>query len=579
MRILLLASAFNSLTQRVFAELRDLGHAVAVELALGDDQHLTAAVRRHDPDLIIAPMLTTAVPEEVWSACPCLIVHPGPPGDRGPSSLDRAVQQGLAQWGVTVLEAVAEMDAGPVWASADFPVPPDVGKSDLYRGELADAASRAVLLAVERFASGTYEPAMPATHTWQSYLRQEERRIDWPHDTTETVLRKLRAADSQPGVLDTFLGTEWYLHGGHPEPHLTGTPGELLATHHGAICRATTDGAVWIPELRPRRRPGDQARFKLPAVTALGNWPPLKGRGELREQPTTTESHQRTRGSYSDITYEEQGTVGFLRFHFPGGAMSTDQCRRLLTAYRETRTRPIDLLVIGGRRDFFSNGIHLNVIDAAHDPAAESLANIEAIDDLVEEILTTTDRLVVAALPGNAAAGGAMLALAADEVWCRGGAVLNPHYRLMGLYGSEYWTYTLPRRVGPEAAARLTEDALPLTATAARALGLVDRVVECGPGEFAREVARMAARLARSEGLPARLGAKKAARERDEAVRPLRAYRADELRRMRSVFDDPAAPYHALRSAFVRKRRPKETPEHLRTATREHPRTECPNGG
>ena len=49
-----------------------------------------------------------------------------------------------------------------------------------------------------------------------------------------------------------------------------------------------------------------------------------------------------------------------------------------------------------------------------------------------------------------------MLALAADEVWCRSGAVLNPHYRLMGLHGSEYWTYTLPRRVGAEKAAELS---------------------------------------------------------------------------------------------------------------------------
>jgi putative two-component system hydrogenase maturation factor HypX/HoxX len=585
MRILLLASAFNSLTQRVFAELRDHGHTVSVELVFRDDDRLSAAVRHHAPDLVIAPMLTTAVPEEVWSAYPCLIVHPGPPGDRGPSSLDRAVQEGRERWGVTVLQAVAEMDAGPVWASADFTIPPDVGKSDLYRGELADAALRAVLLAVERFASGSYTPLTPSAHTWQPYLRQEERRIDWHRDPTATVLRKLRAADSQPGVLDTFLGGEWYLHGGHSEHHLTGPPGEVLATRHGAICRATADGAVWIPELRPRRRPGGPATFKLPAAMALGplsspvREAPAKGRGAVtyaalprgRDQPTTARGRQLPGGSRSDITYEEQGTVGHLTFRFPGGAMSTDQCHRLLTAYRHARTRPTDVLVLGTGRDFFSNGIHLNVIEAAPDPAAESLANIEAIDDLVLEILTTTDRLVVAGLPGNAAAGGAMLALAADEVWCRHGAVLNPHYRLMGLYGSEYWTYTLPRRVGPAVAARLTEDALPLTATAAQALGLVDQVIDCAPGEFTDEVTRMADRLARSAGLPARLGAKKAARERDEAVRPLSAYRAAELERMRAVFDDPAAPYHALRSAFVRKRRPDGTPEHLRT--------ECPNGG
>lgn len=44
MHILLVASAFNSLTQRVHAELRDRGHTVAVGLALSDG-HLRDAVR------------------------------------------------------------------------------------------------------------------------------------------------------------------------------------------------------------------------------------------------------------------------------------------------------------------------------------------------------------------------------------------------------------------------------------------------------------------------------------------------------------------------------------------------------
>ena len=64
---------------------------------------------------------------------------------------------------------------------------------------------------------------------------------------------------------------------------------------------------------------------------------------------------------------------------------------------------------------------------------------------------------VIAGLRGNAGAGGAMLALAADHVYARSGVVLNPHYRSMGdLYGSEYWTYTLPRRVRQRRALELT---------------------------------------------------------------------------------------------------------------------------
>ena len=69
MRILLIASAYNSMTQRVHAELADRGHEVSVELALGDEV-MRDGVRRHDPDLVIAPMLTTAIPADIWSARP-----------------------------------------------------------------------------------------------------------------------------------------------------------------------------------------------------------------------------------------------------------------------------------------------------------------------------------------------------------------------------------------------------------------------------------------------------------------------------------------------------------------------------
>ncbi|MET7845264.1 hydrogenase maturation protein [Streptomyces sp. NPDC055059] len=574
MHILLVASAFNSLTQRVHAELRDRGHTLDVHLASSDDA-LRDALDVCGPELVIAPMLKRAIPEDVWRKHTCLIVHPGPVGDRGPSSLDWAINAGVERWGVTVLQANGEMDAGDVWASVAFPVP-RVGKSDLYRNEASDAASAAVLLAVDRFASGVHAPQpqaqlrnRAAAGTRPAYP-QSLRRIRWQRDSTETVLRKLRAADSSPGVLDELLGSEWHLHGGYPEDELKGRPGELLATRAGAICRATADGAVWIPELRPRRRPGEPRPFKLPAVQALAGrlpaLPELPVRPELSglsESSSFVPAADRDRRTWSDIRYREEGAVGFLSFSFPGGAMSTSHCRRLLDAYVTACSRPTTVLVLGGTRDFFSNGIHLNVIDAADDPGAESWANINAMNDLVEAVLTTTDRLVVSALGGNAAAGGAMLALAADEVWCRAGVVLNPHYRLMGLYGSEYWTYTLPRRVGAEAADRLTQEALPVSASAGWRLGLVDRLIECCPQDFSGEVTRSAVRLAKSSGMQERIASKKQARELDESVRPLSLYREAELSSMLRTFSDPDAPYHALRRAFVRKQPPAETPSHL----------------
>ncbi|SEL21727.1 enoyl-CoA hydratase-related protein [Streptacidiphilus jiangxiensis] len=571
MEILLLASGFNSLTQRVFAALRDRGHSVAVELALGDAAALRAALARLKPQLVLAPMLKRAIPADVWSSVTCLVVHPGPLGDRGPSSLDRAVLERRDAWGVTVLQAEEAMDAGPVWATVPCALPPR-GKSDLYRGEVADAAVEAVLLAVERYASGAHvplsqdEPEVRATVLSRPLLRQDERRIDWQRDTTAEVLRRLRSADSQPGVLDEIAGEEWFLHGGHEEDRLRGAPGELLAARAGAVCRATVDGAVWIPQLRARRRPGGPPPFTLPATLALAV--AARGRPERRLPPLSEAPVELElppgRRTWSDIRYQEVGEVGLLWCGFPGGALSTHHCRRLLAAYREACRRPTSVLVLGSSRDFFANGIHLNVIEAAPDPAAESWANINAIDDVVEAVLTTTDRLVVAALGGNAAAGGVMLAQAADEVWCRRGVVLNPHYRLMGLYGSEYWTYTLPQRVGPAEADRMMAAALPVGTERGLDLGLVDRVLGCGPEEFADAVIRSAQRLAASPGAGARTARKKADLDRREAEKPLHAYRNDELARMHAIFFDAEHPYHALRSAFVRKEAPAGTPEHLR---------------
>lgn len=566
MRILLTASACDSMTQRVYVELTDRGHAVSLELALSDET-LREGVRMWDPELIIALMLTSAIPEDIWHGRPCFIVHPGPMGDRGPSSLDWALMEGARTWGVTVLQAAADMDAGDIWASETFPLPSGVSKSSLYRHEVADAAARAVLTAVARFASGIFRPR-PLVYGSADVLgrprppsRQEDRAIDWLADSAARVAAKLRAADSSPGVRGRIAGREYLLYGGYEEDQLCGgPPGSIIAQRDGAICLAASDGAVWVPRLKQRKTPGGVAFLKLPATLAL------RGTAALGDIPVSTlpltDPGVRT---YQEISYRERGGVGYVQFAFPGGAMSTSQCRRLHTAYMFATARHTRAIVIGPPRDIFSNGVHLSVIEAAADPAQESWENINAIDDLVLAIVRTTDRLTVASVVGNAAAGGLMMALAADEVWCRQGSVLNPHYGLIGLHGSEYWTYLLPRRVGAEEAARLTTACRPSSAAAALRLGLVDRVIDSdSPAAHQEQVMAMADQLIRSPDYALRVAAKKARLLSDQAVRPLADYRRAELEVMwRNFAGGPGEQYPALRRAFVRKDKPGRTPPQL----------------
>ena len=83
------------------------------------------------------------------------------------------------------------------------------------------------------------------------------------------------------------------------------------------------------------------------------------------------------------------------------------------------------------------------------------------------------------------------MALAADLVLARDGVVLNPHYKGMGnLYGSEYWTYLLPRRCGAEKAREVTQARLPMGVVEAERLGLIDSHFGADVPEFRKLVAR-----------------------------------------------------------------------------------------
>ena len=564
MKILFLTHAFNALAQRLHGELAALGHEIVIEFDV-NDALVAEALALAKPDLVIAPFLKRRIPESTWRAVPCLVVHPGPPGDRGPSSLDRAILDGEHEWGVTVLQATGEMDGGPVWAHAPFPMR-EADKSSLYRREVTEAAVTAVLEAVAKFeAGGSPVPAASLGTACRGrerpLLRAAERSIDWSRDATATVLAKIRSADGFPGVRDELLGLPVRLFGAHDGRGETGVaggePGAVVAQREGAVLRRTVDGAVWITHLEGIAD-GPERALKLPAAQVLG-----ERVAAIPECALALDAPDRP-GTWRDLRYEESGEVGVLHFAFHNGALSVRQAARLLEALRHARARPTKALVLAGGPDFWSNGIHLAAIESSPRPADSSWEHINAIDDVALEIIGMTDKLTISALAGNAGAGGVFLALAADRVWLRKGVVLNPHYRGMGnLYGSEYWTYLLPRRVGEARAREITGRRLPMGSREATALGLADAAFGHEPASFLAAAVRRAAAMTADAGFGALLAAKREARQRDEAAKPLARYREEELARMKLNFFGFDPSYHVARYHFVHKLPKARTPSWL----------------
>ena len=555
MRVLLLVSGFNALSQRVWCALREAGHDVGVLFATDD---MIAGVRAAEPDLIICPFLKDRVPAEVWQHWRTIIIHPGPVGDRGPSSLDWAITEGARIWGVTALQAVEEMDAGPIWATRTFAIPAvPPRKSSLYNGPVADAAMECIDEVLRKAVDPNFQPVptddmpteVPGTRP-RPPMRQPDRTFDWSQPT-DHILRRIRAADGAPGVRTEVAGLDVFTYDAHPGHGRGTTPGALLSRRQGAVLVTTGDGSVWLGHLRA----ADGQGVKLPATRLLGN--------RLRDVPNAPlppGTEPETPSAYRQVRYRRTGRIGWLAFDFYNGAMATGHCRRLLAAFRHAVQQDTQVLVLRGGTDAFSNGIHLNVVDAAADPAAAAWENIKAINEVCREIIGCTRQVVVAAYAGNAGAGGAMLGLGADIVAARAGTVLNPYYDI-GLYGSELHTYTLPRRVGPDVAQRLIDDKLPVSAERAASLGLVDEVGPRHPEAYAEWLADLAASQADARSARARRRAK-ARRLAAERV-PLDAYEARELAEMsRDMYGDRSG-FAAARRAFVTKEKPSATPHRL----------------
>jgi putative two-component system protein, hydrogenase maturation factor HypX/HoxX len=319
-------------------------------------------------------------------------------------------------------------------------------------------------------------------------------------------------------------------------------PGTVVGHDGDAVAIATGSGVLWVGYAATL---GERRGIKLPASWVLD----VHGAPYLPVPAALAES-----------VYERRGDVGYLTIRSYNGAMHTEQCRRLTSAVEKALTEDTRVLVVRGTEHAFSNGIHLGAIEAADDPAAEAWANIQAIDDLCETI-ALADQLTVAVFTANAGAGGVMAALCADVVLARDGVVLNPYYD-MGIYGSELHRWTVPARVGEDAAERLLSAKLPISVVQAAQGGLVDGVGPRDADRFATWVAARARSLTTPEG---RRSVEDAAARRKPA-RPLSYYRTIELAEMaRDIFDDRYG-FAAQRRDFLRKAAPAATPERLRFA-------------
>ncbi|MBU1659064.1 hydrogenase maturation protein [bacterium] len=546
MKILLLVSAFNSLTQRIYCELKEMNHTVSVEFAINDKTMLDE-VERFQPDIIFCPYLKKFIPKEIFLKTPTFILHPGIRGDRGHNAIDHALRDERKEWGVVILKANEEFDSGEIYSEVRFEMR-DATKASIYRAEVADAASDALKELLRNLDNQEFQPTPQLKAAMHYYLTQEDRAIDWQKDSTKEIIKKISLSDSFPGVRETLLEVECYLFGAWQEDKLKGSPKEIIAKRDGAVCIGTVDGAIWISHLQ------EIGKFKLPATYVLKE--KIKGVKEDR-LPLLFDMSYKT---FYEISSHKDGDVAYLYFNFHNGAMGAEQCIRLKYAF-EYLQESAKVIVLMGAEEFFSNGIHLNILEDSQKQGEDGWSNINAMNDLIKSILFADEVITVASLHKNAGAGGVFLALACDYVLACGNTVLNPHYKTIGLSGSEYHTYTLPKRVGAQKAEKLLNNCLPINAHKAKEIGMIDEVFE--KENYFEELRNFLQKLVENEDkYDDFLYSKQDYLQENREF--INECKESEIKVMYPEFWDKESLFHKLRHDFVYKVCPMQTPKRLK---------------
>jgi methionyl-tRNA formyltransferase len=165
------------------------------------DESFHQAIRDLTPDLGVVVAFGRILPDALL-AIPrmgMINVHASLlPRYRGAAPIQRAVLAGDEEAGVTIMRVITEMDAGPTFAMAAVPIPPDATSGEM-EGPLAQLGARLLVPVIDDLAAGraveTPQDASLATHA--AKITKAEGVIDWTQPSA-AVHNKVRGLQPWP---------------------------------------------------------------------------------------------------------------------------------------------------------------------------------------------------------------------------------------------------------------------------------------------------------------------------------------------------------------------------------------------
>jgi len=204
------------------------------------------------PDLMVVVAYGVILPQAVLDIprLGCLNVHASLlPRWRGAAPIQRAIEAGDAETGVTIMQMAAGLDTGPMLLKRATPINKNDTAASLH-DRLATLGAEALLAAIEALLAGTRaEPQDEALATYAHKLSKSEAEIDWTSDAA-TIARKVRAFNPWPAANTLWQDKRLRILHAEAIDANSKSPGEIVAAGGDGIVVATGSGSLVIQQLQ-----------------------------------------------------------------------------------------------------------------------------------------------------------------------------------------------------------------------------------------------------------------------------------------------------------------------------------------
>lgn len=230
-------------------------------------------------DLMIVVAYGLLLPKNVLDTprLGCVNIHASLlPRWRGAAPIQRAIQAGDKETGVTIMQMDVGLDTGPMLLERVIPIGARETAATLH-DRLSILGAEAVLEAIEAIAAGTATPRQQPEDgaTYAAKIRKEEALIDWSRSAVD-IDRQVRAFNPWPIAETRWNGQQLRVWEAIPlDKKTSAPPGTVVATSSDGIEVATGDGILQLTRVQAAGRKAmpaaDFLRAHRPEGAVLGS--------------------------------------------------------------------------------------------------------------------------------------------------------------------------------------------------------------------------------------------------------------------------------------------------------------------